>query len=237
MQFLMFIHMFDLFTQAQIARANALYAVRPADLISSQREQVRGRGKYKVWLPEAVLRCAFGNCQSHSRIIGKQSRTPNAMAHSARAQGAWLSANHKYVQQVRNAVSCWIWSKDFLNIFHMACLASCHCYDAPCAFEVVCLFALHFCQEKEVLAAPGAWKHKIMKIALDETESLATVDDFLCSQPFAHAASRCFSRASDDACAIHHVAAPPMFIADQPAECVMDAVQNRFWGSGVGSWG
>ena len=113
MQFLMFTHIFDLSTQAQIARANALYAVRPADLISSQREQVRGRGKYKAWLPEAVLRCAFGNCQSHSRIVGKQSQTPNTMAHSARAQGAWLSANHKYVQQVRNAVSCWIWSKEF----------------------------------------------------------------------------------------------------------------------------
>ena len=39
-----------------------------------------------------------------------------------------------------------------------------------------------------------------------------------------------FSRASDDACTIQHVAAPPMFIADQSAECVMDAVQNRFGG-------
>ena len=39
-----------------------------------------------------------------------------------------------------------------------------------------------------------------------------------------------FFRASDDACSIHHVAAPPMFIADQSAECVLDAVQNRFGG-------
>ena len=103
--------------QAQIARANTRNAVRPADLISSKREQVRGRGKYKVWVPQAVLRCAFGNCQSRSRVIGKQSRAPNTMAHSARAESAWLNSNHRYVQQVRNAVSCWIWSKD-VRIFY-----------------------------------------------------------------------------------------------------------------------
>ena len=43
-----------------------------------------------------------------------------------------------------------------------------------------------------MLAAPGAWKHKIMKVALDETESVAMVDGVYFYEPLAHAAPRSF---------------------------------------------
>ena len=89
----------------------------------------------------------------------------------------------------------------------------------------LCIFAQ---QEKEVLASVGAGKHTIMRIALDETETLVLVEKSNFSHHMLMLHLNVFFRAIDGSVTEHSVAVPPYIIEDQSTECVLDALQDRF---------
>ena len=91
--------------QKKIARYNANTATRRADQICLQRKRpvIKGRGKYKSWLPNALLRACWGR-GARQNAKGK-SRPSSAAAGSARVVADFVESSHSHVAQVRGAVA------------------------------------------------------------------------------------------------------------------------------------
>ena len=102
--------------QKKINRANSQLVVRSRDVIkenlaiTKRADRPRGKGTYKHWTAEALLRASFGNFGDGPRAPKKIRCTrrqgiSNPTAESARSTGQHFQAGHQYIQQIRNAVS------------------------------------------------------------------------------------------------------------------------------------
>ena len=103
--------------QEQIEKMNADYAVRTDDHIDvteTRPQRVKGTGRYRHWLPSAILRCCWGlrprprsRCKTRTRCTTKQPppTKPSPLVASARCIASFYRAGHNYVQLIRNAVA------------------------------------------------------------------------------------------------------------------------------------
>ena len=99
----------------RIRKHNRDHAVRPCDVIDvteKKRKVVKGRGKYRFWMPSAILRVCFGkrlraNLIVQRRVRGK--RNPHFVvaptAASTRIYASFYDAGGSYIQKLRNAVA------------------------------------------------------------------------------------------------------------------------------------
>jgi hypothetical protein len=95
---------------------NADYAVRTdghIDVTETRPQRVKGTGRYRHWLPSAILRCCWGlrprprsRCKTRTRCTTKQPppTKPSPLVASARCIASFYRAGHNYVQ-IRNAVA------------------------------------------------------------------------------------------------------------------------------------
>ena len=93
----------------QISAYNTSLAIRPGDRIVVGWEGhplARGRGGYRRWLPQALLRCCFGlGCRSVKKV-GREKPQPRSGLHMApRTVAEWFRGGHSHVQRIRNAVA------------------------------------------------------------------------------------------------------------------------------------
>lgn len=103
--------------QERVKRMNADYAVRAEDHIdfSEKRpKRIPGRGRWRHWLPAAILRCCWGLrpqprslCRARARCTTKRPppTKPSPLVASARCVASFYRAGHAYVQDIRNAVA------------------------------------------------------------------------------------------------------------------------------------
>lgn len=101
--------------QERINRFHADYAVREEDRIVVEERRPakqKGRGNYRHWLPDAILRCCWGlrprarALAKRRRLRAKQAPRPTApSAASARNFAQFYRAGHGHVHDVRQAVA------------------------------------------------------------------------------------------------------------------------------------
>lgn len=86
----------------QIRLHNAEVAIRTTDEIQTRAVSDvsplrKGRGSHRRWLPNAVLRCCFGNSRGPASATGLHA--------AARTVAQWMRGSHTHVQRVRNCVA------------------------------------------------------------------------------------------------------------------------------------
>ncbi len=141
---------------AGVDRHNVRFAVRRSDVIETgrKRSKVRGKGKTKKWLPQAVQRLCFGRPYAppsvRKRVKGKSSvksmirvrvKRRSPCASSVRATADWFESAHNHCQQLRNCLA-----------FHYLVL-----------------------QEEHLRGLPQA-EHAALLVQFDETEQQLLVD-------------------------------------------------------------
>ena len=92
----------------QITAYNTSLAVRPGDQIvvgkvPPRHPLARGRGGYRRWLPEALLRCCFG--RSVKKVERGKPQPRSGLHIAPRTVAEWFRGGHAHVQRVRNAVA------------------------------------------------------------------------------------------------------------------------------------
>ena len=87
-------------TAAQIDCYHNRFAKTARDIIdvaSVKKVKIKGKGRYKRWLPMAALRCAFGSVRESSP------RRANWLATSTRTSADVFDVSHTHVQRIRDA--------------------------------------------------------------------------------------------------------------------------------------
>ena len=88
----------------RIDRHNEDMAIRSHDIINPCEQKLKpipGKGRHKVWLPQAVLRACWG----HRRRPGRTKSGTAAGITSVRAVANAFQANHSYIQRLRDSVA------------------------------------------------------------------------------------------------------------------------------------
>ena len=103
---------------AKVAKANTR-ATREVDVIKLDRQcKARGRGGYRRWTADGMLKAAFGNPPSRARRVKRVTRKKRRfaqriapMAASSRATARHMQAGQTHLQKIRNSVCCRIMDK------------------------------------------------------------------------------------------------------------------------------
>ena len=198
---------------SQLVRYNRDHAVRPGDVISDTcvgRPQIDGKGRWKQWLPSAVLRCCFGFAVDNVKpqpTRPRQSRpraeNTNVGAASARVFAGFFRASHGYVGRVRRAVAAWL-------------------YDAQ--------IRMH----RERSTTGHAVTHRVTTLSVDETEfqllmgrDPATVGRDRGTVPIMMLHGSVFDRMTDQTCRHEDVALPPAALEDQTGKTLLASIMSR----------
>ena len=96
---------------ARLTRLNAK-AVRHVELVGDVGARplpIKGRGRYRQWTAQALLRCVFGTLPTRQLQRTQRREQPaNPRAASTRTAAAHYEASHSYVQKVRNATAMYV---------------------------------------------------------------------------------------------------------------------------------
>jgi hypothetical protein len=191
---------------SQLAAHNRDHAVRPGDVIGdvrAGRPQIEGKGRWKQWVPSAVLRCCFGpaldGVQPQPTQPGQsrpRAQNANVGAASVRVFAGFFRASHGYVGRVRQAVAAWL-------------------YDAQ--------IRMH----RERSTTGPAVTHRITTLSVDETEFQLLMGRDHGTVPVMMLHGSLFDRLIDQTCRHEDVALPPAALEDQTGKTLLASIMSR----------
>lgn len=191
---------------SQLVMYNRDYAVRPGDVINdvqAGRPRVSGQGRWKQWVPSAVLRCCFGSAvhamQSQPTPSARsrpRAENANVGAASVRLFSSFFRASHGYVGRIRQAVAAWL-------------------YDAQ----------VRMYEERNTRGQPVA--HRITTLSVDETEFQLLIGHDHGTVPVMMMHGSVFDRMADQTCRHEDVALPPAALQDQTGKTLLTSIMGR----------